>query len=83
MDRSSSILRGCPWLVFATVLVVSAWGATTSPQPNIILVVSDDHGLDAMGAYGNPVIKTPNMDKLAAEGVRFIAPVRAVRRVVR
>ena len=40
-------------------------------RPNIILFVSDDHGLDALGCYGNPVIQTPNMDKLAAEGVRF------------
>ena len=43
----------------------------TSSKPNIILFVSDDHGTDALGCYGNPVIKTPNLDKLAAEGVRF------------
>ena len=40
-------------------------------RPNIILFVSDDHGTDALGCYGNPVVKTPNMDRLAAEGVRF------------
>ncbi len=39
--------------------------------PNIILFVSDDHGIDALGCYGNPIIKTPNLDKLASEGVRF------------
>ena len=43
----------------------------TSERPNIILFVSDDHGTDALGCYGNTVIKTPNLDKLAAEGVRF------------
>ena len=42
-----------------------------SDKPNIILFVSDDHGIDALGAYGNPVIKTPNLDKLAAEGTKF------------
>ncbi|UZO82213.1 sulfatase [Aquimarina sp. ERC-38] len=42
-----------------------------SSKPNIILFVADDHGLDAIGAYGNPVIKTPNLDKLAEEGVKF------------
>jgi N-sulfoglucosamine sulfohydrolase len=41
-------------------------------RPNIILFVSDDHGIDALGCYGNPVVKTPNMDQLAAEGIRFI-----------
>lgn len=40
-------------------------------SPNIILFVSDDHGTDALGCYGNPIIKTPNLDKLASEGVRF------------
>ncbi|UXX79372.1 sulfatase [Reichenbachiella carrageenanivorans] len=40
-------------------------------RPNIILFVADDHGTDAIGAYGNAVIKTPNMDRLAREGVRF------------
>ena len=40
-------------------------------RPNVVLIVSDDHGRGDLGCYGNPVIKTPNLDKLAAEGVRF------------
>ncbi|MGQ1783746.1 sulfatase family protein [Saccharicrinis sp. GN24d3] len=40
-------------------------------KPNVILVVSDDHGKDALGCYGNPIIQTPNLDKLASEGVLF------------
>jgi len=44
---------------------------TIENKPNIILFVADDHGTDAIGAYGNPVIKTPNLDKLASEGVKF------------
>jgi len=39
-------------------------------RPNIILIVSDDHGRDS-GAYGNPAMHTPNLDALAGEGVRF------------
>lgn len=39
--------------------------------PNIVLIVSDDHGIDALGTYGNPVIKTPNLDALASQSVRF------------
>jgi len=40
-------------------------------RPNIVLIVSDDHGRESLGCYGNPVIKTPNLDVLAQEGVRF------------
>lgn len=39
--------------------------------PNIVLIVSDDHGADALGCYGNPVIRTPALDGLAREGIRF------------
>lgn len=44
---------------------------SSTEKPNVILVVSDDHGLDALGCYGNTVIETPNMDQLAADGVKF------------
>ncbi|TLU99549.1 sulfatase family protein [Dyadobacter luticola] len=40
-------------------------------QPNIVLIVSDDHSAPFLGSYGYPEIKTPNIDKLAAEGIRF------------
>ncbi|MCZ6674799.1 MAG: sulfatase [Verrucomicrobia bacterium] len=39
--------------------------------PNIVLIVSDDHGTDALGCYGNPVVKTPALDALAAAGTIF------------
>ncbi len=45
--------------------------AQSSKKPNIVLIVADDHGTDALGCYGNKIIKTPNLDGLAAEGVRF------------
>lgn len=40
-------------------------------KPNIVMIVSDDHGREALGCYGNPVIKTPSIDKLASHSVRF------------
>src|SRR5580693_9361748 len=39
--------------------------------PNIVLVMSDQHRADMMGCAGDPVVKTPNMDRLAAEGINF------------
>ncbi|WP_326993016.1 sulfatase [Chitinophaga sp. 212800010-3] len=40
-------------------------------RPNIIFLLTDDQRWDAMGVAGNPVIKTPNMDKLASAGIYF------------
>ena len=38
---------------------------------NLLFVLSDEHQRDITGCYGNPLIKTPNIDRLAAQGVRF------------
>jgi arylsulfatase A-like enzyme len=40
-------------------------------RPNVIFVMTDDQRWDAMSCAGNPILKTPNMDRLAAGGVRF------------
>ena len=52
--------------------------ATTKPaaaeekkQRNVVLYVADDYGSADAGCYGHPVIKTPGLDRLAAEGMRF------------
>jgi N-sulfoglucosamine sulfohydrolase len=42
----------------------------SAAEKNVLFFVSDDHGADA-GCYGNPVIQTPNIDRLAADGTRF------------
>ncbi len=40
-------------------------------KPNILLILSDDHSVPFLGCYGNPDLTTPNLDKLASEGVLF------------
>ena len=40
-------------------------------KPNIIFIFADQHRHDALGCAGNEIIQTPNLDRLAGEGVRF------------
>jgi arylsulfatase A len=40
-------------------------------KPNVIIIFTDDQGYQDLGCYGSPKIKTPNIDKLAAGGIRF------------
>lgn len=40
-------------------------------KPNILIFIADDLGWEEVGAYGHPVVKTPNMDWLASQGMRF------------
>ncbi len=64
-----------------------ASSATKDNRPNIILILADDLGYGDLGAYGQRRIATPNLDRLAAEGMRFTdfyagAPVCAPSRAV-
>ncbi|PSL18798.1 sulfatase family protein [Dyadobacter jiangsuensis] len=40
-------------------------------RPNIVVIISDDHAFQAISAYGNKLVKTPNIDRIARNGVRF------------
>lgn len=60
--------------VAAALTVFSAQAARPSrpsPLPNIVLIVADDLGYGDLGCYGQTRIQTPNLDQLAAEGMRF------------
>lgn len=45
--------------------------AAASARPNILLVLSDDHSVPHLGAYGSPNASTPSLDALAGQGMRF------------
>ncbi|MCI0702262.1 MAG: sulfatase [Planctomycetia bacterium] len=58
-------------LALVCALAFSAPTLSAEKPPNIVLILADDLGYGDLGCYGNKKIKTPNIDKLAAEGTRF------------
>jgi arylsulfatase A-like enzyme len=66
-------------LALGSLLAVSAllsWGgrsvgAGKPPRPNIVFILADDLGYGDLGCYGQKEIRTPHLDRLAAEGMRF------------
>lgn len=60
--------------VGAALLPTFGRGAdAAAAKPNILFIMSDEHNASVLGANGNTVIRTPNLDRLAAEGVSFDA----------
>src|SRR5260370_753794 len=69
-------LKNAPW-VLLTIAATLVFPAAASAQnlkgtkPNIILIITDDQGYGDLSCHGNPILKTPNIDKLHARSVRF------------
>ena len=62
------------WSVGFLLMAVSFFSGCSEPErgkPNIILIIADDLGYGDTGPYGQSEIETPNIDRLAAEGLRF------------
>ncbi|MFT5241319.1 MAG: arylsulfatase A [Kiritimatiellia bacterium] len=54
-----------------TTLLLGAVPLFAASKPNVILIMADDMGYECVGANGSTFYKTPNIDRLAAEGMRF------------
>ncbi|MFR9591847.1 MAG: sulfatase [Rikenellaceae bacterium] len=63
--KPTKLLLTLPLVACSTTLVAK------SKQPNIIVIMADDQGYQDLGCYGSPLIKTPAIDKMAAEGMRL------------
>ncbi len=80
--RLATARMGSKWLL-AVLVVLPILGACgerkaqkavdeeQQSRPNVIFMMADDHAYQAIGAYGSRLIETPNIDRLAEEGIRF------------
>ena len=78
--KSEKVFRAASLLGLAVAAMLSLSGKkvadsdlkmASSKRPNIIFLLTDDQRWDALGAMGNPIVQTPNMDRLATAGILF------------
>ena len=81
-----ALLRGPLLLVLGMLFARQKVPAAEQMRPNVIIILADDMGYGELGCFGHPKFKTPNLDRMAAEGARltqfncpmsFCAPTRA------
>ena len=61
------------WLIMAALLFVATLAArtTAAERPNFVIIFCDDLGYGDLGCFGHPTIRTPNLDRMAAEGQKW------------
>src|SRR5262245_58958196 len=71
-------MRKRTWFLAAALQLAAGWAADPLPsaqpaprKPNVVFILADNLGYADLGCYGCKDIKTPNIDRLAARGVRF------------
>jgi Sulfatase len=68
-----TLLRNAALGAFALASgIENAFGQTESRPPNIVYIMADDLGYADVSCYGRPDLSTPNIDRIAAKGVRFM-----------
>jgi arylsulfatase A-like enzyme len=70
--RSFVLARSFVALLLLSLTTTSTvWSQEQPARPNILFIMADDHGYQAISAYGSKINQTPNIDRLAKEGMRF------------
>ncbi len=70
LDGCAAVAMGLGMVLLAAVAGPQATLAAGAP-PNFVIVLADDLGYGDLGCYGNPQVRTPNLDRFAAQGMRF------------
>ena len=71
------VFRTTHYIIYILTIGLLALGgcasepSSTSPKPNFLILMSDNHSWNHLGCYGDPVVRTPNIDRLAKQGIRF------------
>jgi arylsulfatase A-like enzyme len=64
-------MLACALLWSQTAMISAPQRTSKSRKPNIVLILADDLGYGDLGAYGQRYIRTPNLDRMARDGIRF------------
>jgi hypothetical protein len=70
LSRSRALARSAALTLMVLPSLVTLTAAT-KPPANIVFILADDLGYGHLGAYGQERIRTPHLDRFAAEGMRF------------
>jgi arylsulfatase A-like enzyme len=72
LSSEGGIMNPCTRREFFTLAGAAAMGSHTQKRPpNILYIMADDHAAHAISAYGSHINRTPNIDRIASEGVRM------------
>lgn len=59
------------WVCVCTTFVIGSVFAAVDPRPNFVVIIADDMAWEDSSPYGNKVVRTPNIERLAQQGMRF------------
>src|SRR5438093_5563041 len=67
-------MKRLPFVIaIGSFAALTVFAANVPPRPNIVFILADDLGVNDLGCYGRREHHTPNLDRLAADGVRLTA----------
>lgn len=70
--RKAGMLRWMGWFAWLAWAMVAANPGSAGERPNVIVILADDVGYGDLGSYGATQIRTPHLDRLAREGMRYL-----------